>query len=87
MRDPHQVFTLLESIFQAFDSLAKKRGVYKVETIGDCYVGEFFEKGADEPLVKSKFLSLSLFIAQLYVGFLSQIWSTRLTWLGLQWLR
>jgi Adenylate and Guanylate cyclase catalytic domain len=38
-RDPHQVFTLLESIFQAFDAIAKEFGVFKVETIGDCYVG------------------------------------------------
>jgi class 3 adenylate cyclase len=28
----------LESIFQAFDNLAKRRGIYKVETIGDCYM-------------------------------------------------
>jgi class 3 adenylate cyclase len=41
IRDPHQVFTLLESIFQAFDAIAKKYRVFKVETIGDCYVGTF----------------------------------------------
>jgi class 3 adenylate cyclase len=29
---------LLESIFQAFDELARKAGVFKVETVGDCYV-------------------------------------------------
>jgi class 3 adenylate cyclase len=40
IRDPHQVFTLLESIFQSFDTIAKKYGVFKVETIGDCYVGK-----------------------------------------------
>jgi Adenylate and Guanylate cyclase catalytic domain len=40
IRDPHQVFTLLESIFQAFDAIAKRYGVYKVETVGDCYVGK-----------------------------------------------
>jgi Adenylate and Guanylate cyclase catalytic domain len=34
------VFTLLESIFQSFDAIAKKYGVFKVETIGDCYVGK-----------------------------------------------
>jgi class 3 adenylate cyclase len=28
----------LESIFQAFDELARKAGVFKVETVGDCYV-------------------------------------------------
>jgi class 3 adenylate cyclase len=33
-----KVFTLLEQIYGSFDSLAKRRGVFKVETIGDCYV-------------------------------------------------
>ena len=37
-RQPEQVFTLLEAIFQSFDRLARKRSVFKVETIGDCYV-------------------------------------------------
>ena len=37
-REPEQVFTLLENVFQAFDKLAHKRKVFKVETIGDCYV-------------------------------------------------
>ena len=38
VRDPTQVFTLLEGIYNAFDRVAKRRGVFKVETIGDCYV-------------------------------------------------
>jgi class 3 adenylate cyclase len=38
VREPTQVFTLLESIYRAFDSIAKRRGVYKVETVGDSYV-------------------------------------------------
>jgi class 3 adenylate cyclase len=38
VRDPPQVFTLLENIFDTFDQVAKRRGVFKVETIGDCYV-------------------------------------------------
>ena len=43
VRDPSQVFTLLESIYCAFDSVASRRNVFKVETIGDCYVaGTFF---------------------------------------------
>jgi class 3 adenylate cyclase len=29
---------LLESIYGQFDKIALKRGVFKVETIGDCYV-------------------------------------------------
>jgi class 3 adenylate cyclase len=37
-RDPNQVFTLLESIYGSFDQLARRRKVFKVETIGDCYV-------------------------------------------------
>lgn len=37
-REPSQVFQLLETIYQKFDSICKKTGVFKVETIGDCYV-------------------------------------------------
>jgi len=38
IREPAQIFTLLEAIFSTFDNVAKKRGVFKVETVGDCYV-------------------------------------------------
>jgi class 3 adenylate cyclase len=38
VREPSQVFTLLEAIYHSFDHIAKKRRVFKVETIGDCYV-------------------------------------------------
>jgi hypothetical protein len=37
-RHPTQVFHLLETVYAAFDVIAKSRGVFKVETIGDCYV-------------------------------------------------
>lgn len=37
-REPSQVFILLETIYRAFDRIAKRRRVFKVETIGDCYV-------------------------------------------------
>lgn len=37
-REPAQVFKLLETIYRSFDKLARKRNVFKVETIGDCYV-------------------------------------------------
>ena len=37
-RDPIQVFRLLETLYAGFDGLAKKYGVFKIETIGDCYV-------------------------------------------------
>ena len=38
VREPAQVFVLLETIYQAFDKIAKQRRVFKVETVGDCYV-------------------------------------------------
>ncbi|CAB9521849.1 Receptor-type guanylate cyclase gcy [Seminavis robusta] len=38
VREPTQVFVLLETLFQSFDRIAKKRRVFKVETVGDCYV-------------------------------------------------
>ena len=38
LRQPNEVFHLLESIYGAFDTLAKSFGVFKVETIGDTYV-------------------------------------------------
>ena len=37
-REPPQVFRLLESIYSAFDVIAEQRRVFKVETVGDCYV-------------------------------------------------
>lgn len=37
-REPAQVFMLLQSVYQAFDQIAKRRRVFKVETIGDSYV-------------------------------------------------
>jgi hypothetical protein len=37
-REPSQVFILLETIYRSFDKIAQKRKVFKVETIGDCYV-------------------------------------------------
>jgi class 3 adenylate cyclase len=38
VREPCQVFRLLETVYHAFDQIAKRRGVFKVETVGDCYV-------------------------------------------------
>jgi hypothetical protein len=37
VRQPSQVFILLETLYFRFDQTAKKFGVFKVETIGDCY--------------------------------------------------
>jgi class 3 adenylate cyclase len=37
-REPFQVFQLLETLYSAFDEIADRRGVFKVETVGDSYV-------------------------------------------------
>jgi len=36
--DPFKVMTFLNELFQVFDSLCDKWKVYKIETVGDCYV-------------------------------------------------
>ena len=38
VREPTQVFTLLEVVYHAFDKLTTQKRVFKVETVGDCYV-------------------------------------------------
>jgi len=38
VREPSQVFSLLEAVYGAFDQIAEKHRVFKIETIGDCYV-------------------------------------------------
>lgn len=38
VREPTQVFVLLETLYAAFDLIARRRRIFKVETIGDCYV-------------------------------------------------
>jgi len=37
-RDPTEVFILLEALYGAFDRWAQRLGIFKIETIGDCYV-------------------------------------------------
>eukprot|EP00980_Cylindrotheca_fusiformis_P016206 scaffold4815_cov107-Cylindrotheca_fusiformis.AAC.3 len=56
-REPHQVFILLETIYGAFDKLAYRHGVFKVETVGDCYVAAagLPEPTDDHPVVACKF--------------------------------
>ena len=49
IREPSQVFTLLEAVYNAFDKIAKRLNVFKVETIGDCYVAA----GMPSPCLKS----------------------------------
>ncbi|CAB9503571.1 Receptor-type guanylate cyclase gcy [Seminavis robusta] len=38
-RSPSEVFELLETIYKAIDNIALRRKVFKVETIGDCWLG------------------------------------------------
>jgi class 3 adenylate cyclase len=37
-RGPEKVFVLLQSLYHRYDQIAKRRKVFKVETIGDCYL-------------------------------------------------
>jgi len=37
-RQPSEVFVLLETLYASFDKTAKRMNVFKVETIGDCYM-------------------------------------------------
>jgi hypothetical protein len=53
VREPFQVFTLLETVYRAFDMIARRRRVFKVETIGDCYVAV---TGLPEPRKDRKFV-------------------------------
>eukprot|EP00980_Cylindrotheca_fusiformis_P003027 scaffold703_cov131-Cylindrotheca_fusiformis.AAC.4 len=46
-REPSQVFVLLETIYGAFDKIAYCHNVFKVETVGDCYVAAV---GLPEPV-------------------------------------
>jgi class 3 adenylate cyclase len=56
-REPSQVFTLLETVYNAFDKIAKRKGVFKVETIGDCYmaVTGLPEPQEDHAVIMAKF--------------------------------
>ncbi|CAB9520723.1 Receptor-type guanylate cyclase gcy [Seminavis robusta] len=38
-RTPSEVFELLETLFNAIDAIALRRKIFKVETIGDCWLG------------------------------------------------
>ena len=37
-RSPHEVFKLLERLFWEFDDIAERQNVFKLGTIGDCYI-------------------------------------------------
>jgi hypothetical protein len=57
VREPSQVFVLLETVYQAFDAIAKRRKVFKVETVGDCYVAVtgLPEPRKDHAVIMTKF--------------------------------
>lgn len=38
VREPIQIFQLLETVYHSFDNIAKRRRVFKVETVRDSYV-------------------------------------------------
>lgn len=48
---------MLETLYAAFDAIAKMRRIFKVETIGDCYVAVsgLPEPRADHAMIMSKF--------------------------------
>jgi hypothetical protein len=56
-REPAQVFILLQNVYQAFDTIAKRRRVFKVETIGDSYlaVTGLPEPQANHAVIMAKF--------------------------------
>jgi hypothetical protein len=64
-REPAQVFTLLQTIYQAFDLIAKDRKVFKVETIGDSYVAVCGLPKADG----NHFISMSRFASDCLAEF------------------
>jgi class 3 adenylate cyclase len=56
-REPVQIFILLETLYKAYDEIARRRGVFKVETIGDCYVAVtgLPEPQADHAVIMARF--------------------------------
>jgi hypothetical protein len=64
-REPTQVFILLQTIYQAFDVIAKRRKVFKVETIGDSYVAVCGLPKPDE----NHFVSMSRFASDCLAKF------------------
>ena len=43
-RSPTDVFELLQTLYGAMDKIAKRRAVFKIETIGDCYLAGKYEE-------------------------------------------
>jgi class 3 adenylate cyclase len=67
---------LLETLFRSFDEIAKKRNVFKVETVGDCYVAVagLPDVRSDHALVMARFarecmLKMRTLVRKLEVNF------------------
>eukprot|EP00977_Amphora_coffeiformis_P016683 scaffold5233_cov178-Amphora_coffeaeformis.AAC.3 len=62
LHTPAEVFKLLETLYARFDKIAKKRRVFKVETIGDCYVAVtgLPEVQEDHAVIMAKFAAQCL---------------------------
>lgn len=56
-KDPQDIFLLLETVYGGFDEIARRRGIFKVETIGDCYVAVAGvpQKRKDHAVLMAKF--------------------------------
>jgi class 3 adenylate cyclase len=66
VRDPYQVFTLLETVYSKFDEAAERRRIFKVETVGDCYVAgkhDIKQNRSFQTTTQSLLNQSSLFIA------------------------
>lgn len=68
-REPTQVFILLESIYREFDRIAKRKKVFKVEVVGDCYVAVcgLPDKRKKHAVVMAKFAADCLAVMSLTV--------------------
>ena len=61
-RQPSQVFELLEGMYGAFDGIARRHKIFKVETVGDCYVAVagLPEQRADHAVAMARFSAACL---------------------------
>ena len=69
-REPPQVFTLLETLYRSFDVIAGKLKVFKVETIGDCYMAVTGLPNPDE----AHAVHMSRFAYQCMMGMKELLW-------------
>lgn len=85
VREPSHVFSLLETLYGAFDRLAKRYGIFKVETVGDSYVSALLNFILPCPLENSLLIYNHMqFHRLLSVVCLSQEQSMQLQWPSLQ---